>query len=227
MNTDKTQALEIVTEPDWQEKFSTARQYHSMVGISLAQGAAFMILCGAELHRLKRELGETRGRRGNTANVCSFSQLAQQNTGISERTVFNYLALYQGAKKRLPLLNVQELLNTPIGKLPELKRQQLLEAVKKITDGQTAQQLMWDWGITKTGGTGRQQGCDAGGNSTVSTGDLDLTGFDDFFVDVNQFCWEGDEVMAGTDSPKLFSLVTSLKVLTARLEKILAARKRK
>jgi hypothetical protein len=148
----KSQALEleVVTEPDWPEKFSTARQYQHMVKMSFAQGAAFMILCGAELARLKRELGETRGGdHSKSFNVETFADMAERHAGVSKSTAWRYEQMFQCAKKRIPLLNAEELLTTPLGMLPELKQQKLLEAVNKVTDGHTAQQLMWDWGIAR------------------------------------------------------------------------------
>lgn len=223
---EKLTPFEVVTEPDWKEKFGTARQYQHMVKMSFAQGAAFMILCGAELHRLKKELGETRGKHGKSNNVVTFSELANKYAGVTSMTAWRYEQMFQAAKKRVPLLNAEELLNTPLGLLPELKQQKLLEAVNKVTDGYTAQQLMWDWGIAKRCGTGREQGCKAGGNSTARNPiNIDTEAFNQFALNVNLFCDPADRTMPVIETPELSSLVNSLKILTRRLEEMIGNRK--
>lgn len=140
-------------EPEIAEQFTQARVYNQMARISAAQSVAFMILCGHELNRLHKALGFERGRPSadKSANGCrfKFGDLAERFAGVSERTARNYRAMADAAKKRIPQLNAEELLQTPLAELPELRQQELLQAVHKATDGQTAQQLMWDWGLAK------------------------------------------------------------------------------
>lgn len=159
--------VEIVGPPGVAEQFSQARLFHQMARLSAAQSVAFMILCGHELNRLHKELGFERGgaRRGaafQSANVCTlkFDELAEQFAGVSRRTAYNYRQMATEARKRIAELSVDELLNTPLNQLPQPRQETLLKAVHKATDGQTAQQLMFDWGLAKgaPGARGRKPG---------------------------------------------------------------------
>ncbi len=128
-----------------------------------------MILAGGELERLHRLHGVRSGRPDNSRNGAGikWGDLVKRECGVSEDTANRYRAMFAGAKKRVPMLNVPELLGTPLGQLPEPKRQQLLAAVHKATDGKTGQQLMWDWNLAK-----RPQGSEVrGGNTTKGGGD--------------------------------------------------------
>ncbi len=140
-------------EPTVAEKFAPVRQYDRAAKLSFAQGAAFMVLAGVELLRLKKELGVKRGgnRKDQSQNVLTLNwrEAVEQNCGFSYQTGLNYMAMAEAAKKRIPLLSTLPLLTTPLGELPELQQSQLLESTRKVTDGHTAQQLMWDWGIAK------------------------------------------------------------------------------
>lgn len=149
--------VEVVTESGMEavaQQFAQARTFHQMAKVAAAQSVAFMILCGHELNRLHKELGFERGgaRRGEafqSANVCTlkFEDMAEQFAGVSRRTAYNYRQMASEARKRIPLLNADELLSTPLALLPEPRQENLLKAVHKATDGKTAQQLMWDWGL--------------------------------------------------------------------------------
>jgi hypothetical protein len=127
-----------------------------MARLSMSQSVAFMILCGAEIHRLWRELGFSHGGKraratlqGANVGPLTIEVMAERYAGISRRSAFRYRAMAEAARKRIPQLDSELLLNTPLGQLPELRQRALLDAVHKVTDGETAQQLMWDWGIAK------------------------------------------------------------------------------
>ncbi|MBI4024821.1 MAG: hypothetical protein HY360_07545 [Verrucomicrobia bacterium] len=144
-------AAEIVVEPGITEQFAQARTYLQMAKLSFSQGAAFMILTGFELKRLYKLHGIRRGKPRNCRNVAiiKWEPLIKRELQISLDTALRYMQMADAAKKRLPNINADELLSTPLKDLPDLRRQTLIASVQKITDGETAQQLMWDWGIAK------------------------------------------------------------------------------
>lgn len=156
--------LAIIVEPELEQQFSTAKTYYEMSKVSMAQSVAFMVLLGFELKRIKKLIGETRGRPGDeiSSNVETYYGTVDRLLGISKTQAWRFEQMADGAKRRLPVLNAELLLTTPLGDLPELKRRELLNAVSKITDGKTAQQCMWDWGIAKlpqgSGATGGDRG---------------------------------------------------------------------
>lgn len=143
--------VQVVIEPGLEAKFATAKTYYTMSKLSMAQSVAFMILTGFELKRLRKEIGETRGgdHKTKSINVDTFASVVEKILGISKMTAWRFEQMADAAKKRLPALDAKTLMETPLGDLPELKQRALLNAVTKVTDGQTAQQCMWDWGIAK------------------------------------------------------------------------------
>jgi hypothetical protein len=170
MKNNDTAALvvEPTVEPTVSQDFAQAKTYLHMAKMSMAQSAAFMILAGAELERLHHAHAVKPGQpKKNSPNVGGilWGDLVKRELGIGEETARRYRLMFKAAKKRVPMLNAEELLSTPIGELPELRQQNLLAAVRKVTDGATAQQLMFDWNLAK-----RPQGSGAKGGDTGGTG---------------------------------------------------------
>lgn len=147
------------------EEFSQARTYLHAAKLAMAQSAAFMVLAGAELERLFKTTNRQQGRHLSRVKGENWDELCQRELGISESTAWRYREMFKAAKKRVPLLNAAQLLDTPLRDLPELKQAQLLEAVQKVTDGETPRQLMMEWGITK-----KPQGSGATGGKREGAG---------------------------------------------------------
>ena len=146
--------VEVVMETGMEavaQQFAKARTFFQAAKVAAAQSVAFMILCGHELNRLHKELGFERGR--PSAEKCAnggtikFEDLAERYAGLPPRTAYRWRELAREARKRIPLLDAEEMLSTPLAMLPEPRQENLLKAVQKATDGKTAQQLMWDWGL--------------------------------------------------------------------------------
>lgn len=168
----------IVVAPTQAEDFAKTRTFLQAAKASMAQGVAFMVLAGAELERLHKLYGIRPGRPAlnspnaggiNSANAGgSWAEVIKRELGIGEETARRYREMFKAARKRVPLLDADELLDTPMRDMPELKQKQLLAAVQKVTDGQTAQQLMWDWGMAK-----KPQGSAARGGVRTPKGDAE------------------------------------------------------
>ncbi len=144
--------VEIVAAPGASKEFDQARFFLKMAQVSMAKGAAFMVMTGIELQRLHKLHAIKPGKpSANSRNVSGIKwpELVKQEMGISDDTAANYMKMAEGAKKRLPGFDAEELLNTPLAQLPDTRREKLIKSVQKLTDGQTAQQLMSDWGIVK------------------------------------------------------------------------------
>ena len=154
-------ALEVVRPgalliQDNAREFDSARQFLEAAHLHTAAAAAFMVLLGVELKRLRVQFRPRRGgdrrlqyQSFNAETLISWEDRIQSELGISKTTAWRFEAMAEAAKKRIAELNADELLTTPICQLTEPRRAAILQAVHKVTDGQTAQQLMLDWGIAK------------------------------------------------------------------------------
>lgn len=143
--------VEVILEPTWAEDFTAARQYEEMAKLSANQAVAFMILAGFELTRLHKQHAIHRGGdQSRKRAALLWSDLVKEHMGISKDTAERRMSLAAECQKRLPKLNdLHLLLETPLKDLPELKRIQITDAVRGITDGASAHQLMLDWGIAR------------------------------------------------------------------------------
>lgn len=145
----------VLMEPGIGQQFSQCRRLLAAAKTSMAASAAFMILAGVELIRLHKLHGVRRGgdrkSADQTARACGlkWDKVVEQELGIGESTARKYMAMAEAARERMLDLNSERLLNTPISEMPEMEREELIARVQKCTDGQTAQQLMWEWGIAK------------------------------------------------------------------------------
>ena len=161
----------VLMEPGIGQQFSQARRLLAAAKTSMAVSAACMILAGVELLRLHKLHGVKRGGDRRSADQTrndsglKWPELVKRELGIGDDTARNYMAMAEAARKRVPELNSEWLLGTPLLDMPEMQREELLAKVQKVTDGQTARQLMWDWGIAKkphgsgaTGGAREKKG---------------------------------------------------------------------
>lgn len=149
--------VEILPEPTITEEFAQARIYLHTARAMASGAAALTILLGCELRRLHKKHGVRRGgdRRSDQTRINSglkWQDLVKQELGISDDSARNYMALAEAAKSRIPEFQpiAHALLDTPLGSLPEIKRNELLEKTKELLPPTyTAQQLMWDWGVQR------------------------------------------------------------------------------
>lgn len=150
--------------------FEVARKYRDAAKSGMLQAAGFMVLLGFELLRLKKNLGETRGRKKTRSDrVFNWGELVEAALGFTDDTAAKYMLMAQAAKARMKVLQDLEarLLTTPLHALPPADRKRVEDAVKKITDGNTARGFMEECGIAR-----RQKGTFSkqhkGGTSTKS-----------------------------------------------------------
>jgi hypothetical protein len=154
--------VEVVAAPGVTEDFAPARTY--LAGLrAMGQGAAVMaVMLGTELRRLHKLHGVRRGRPSiNSRNVSgiksrngssfTWPEIVKNELGISDDSARNYMELAEAAKKRLPDFGpiAEELLNTPLAQLPDIRRAELTEKTRHLLPNHSAQQLAWDWGISK------------------------------------------------------------------------------
>lgn len=151
-------AVEIVPAADnslaaQSPEFDPARQYLSAARLHGAATAAFLVLLGVEIKRLRAihqpKRGQPKKNSRNVSGILSWPELIKRELGISDDSARNYEAMAEAGKKHIAELNAEELLTMPLCQLPDVRREQIVKAVQKVTDGHTAQQLMFDWGIAK------------------------------------------------------------------------------
>lgn len=146
--------VEIVSAPTLSDEFGQARAYLSAIHCMAGGVAAMAAVLGCELLRLHKLFGIKRGAGAHKSrNTSGFTwpDLVKRELGISDDTARNYMALADQAKKNLPDFApvAQRLLETPLGQLPDVERAALIEKTRGILPSNSAQQLMWDWGIAK------------------------------------------------------------------------------
>lgn len=146
--------------------FAQAKQYWQSARVAAGQSAAFMVLMGGELERLFKIYGKAHGgtRKGSSFHDESlkWGEVVQKHIGCSEAQAWRAREMFKGAKGRVSLLNGQELLTTSISDLSPKRQEEILTAVKKVTDGKTSAEIMRDFGISK-----KEQGGAAKGGKTV------------------------------------------------------------
>ncbi len=140
--------------PTTHEEFSASRIY--LQGIEgMAKGAAALfVMLGFELKRLHKFFGIRAGRplESNSAAQCgikSWAELIKRELGISETWARQAMAAAEANRDILPATDVEELLNTPFGQLPELRRSQILEDIKSKIQAPSVRQLLLDLEIVK------------------------------------------------------------------------------
>lgn len=161
------QALSEAASPE----FDYARKLQTNVRLHLMAASGFMVLMGIELKRLKKNLGETRGRKTRNASGISWGDLVKQELGFTDDTATKYIAMAEGSKQRVSILQEleQKLLAAPLTDLTAQEQEQVFTAVKNITDGKTAKELMQEYGIARQdAGANLDKDRNKGGNSTRS-----------------------------------------------------------
>lgn len=145
--------------------FAHAKQYWQSARVAAGQSAAFMVLMGAELERLFKSHGKTHGgaRKGSSLQPESlkWEDIVKAHVGCSEAQAWRAREMFKASRKRVDLLNGQELLSTSIAEMPVAKQEAMLKAVSKVTDGKSAAELMREFGISK-----KEQGGAAKGGDT-------------------------------------------------------------
>lgn len=131
-------------------------RYHEMARLSMAQSCAFMILAGFELIALKKQAKHGEWEKlfpepgSKSARACVFQ--------MALRTAQKYMGLADAAKKHVSELKGLPIGDVPLWQLADAQRDIVLKAAHKSGDGQTYQQLAWDWNLAK-----RPQGSGARG----------------------------------------------------------------
>lgn len=152
--------------PALSDDFAKAKEYWLGAKLAAGQSAALMVLMGAELERLHKAHGVQRGgdRRGSNSQPVSlkWADLVKEHVGCSEMQAWRAREMFKASKKRVPLLNGEELLSTPIAKLPAKRQEELFHAVAKVTDGKSQAEFLRELGIAK-----KEQGSAAKGGKTM------------------------------------------------------------
>lgn len=161
----------VLVTDEHAEKFIHARQLQRQIKMHLVAGSGLMVLLGIELKRLKKNLGETRGRKNPSASGISWGDLVKRELGITDDTATKYMLMAEGSKKRIPIIQELEekLLTAPLASLTEKEQREITEAVQNLTDGKTAKEVMQELGIARQdAGANLDKDRNKGGNSTRS-----------------------------------------------------------
>jgi hypothetical protein len=157
------EVLPPVPEPD---PFRLINHYHSHARLSMAQSCAFMILAGFELVALKKSTKHGQWQtlfpvdsKNRNAAVFDFSIDSAQR----------YMGLAVGAKAHIQALRGVPIGDVPLSQLSADARDIVLRAAHKSGDGQTYQQLAWDWGLAKKHGSHSAKGGNNGGQAAPPT----------------------------------------------------------
>jgi hypothetical protein len=131
-----------------ENKFELVNRLHHQAGLCMAQSTAFMILAGFELLALRKlakhgtwEKNFPERGKVKSGNVSTFA--------FSYDTARYYMAAAERAKKHIKALHGIPIAEMTLGQLSTEQRAIVLKAVHKTCDGQTFQQLAWDWGFAK------------------------------------------------------------------------------
>jgi hypothetical protein len=145
------QGITIKGEP--MKAFDTARKHVANI-LELGRRAAHTsLLLGHELNRLKVEAGAKHGgdrkSSSQTANLIPWDELVEAQTGLSYDTCQRCMKLAEAAKKHIPLLTAEDVLNKPFSALPEQRQKQVIKTLEKAADGRSMSQMMLDFGAWK------------------------------------------------------------------------------
>ena len=145
------------------------------------QGKLFsQVMVGFELLALHKAFGISQGKRsdlvphhfphagGSDANsdsstADSWEELCKREAGIGDSTGYRYMDMAKTATprlKQLPGLKNFNPFKRSLSKLKPAMREELQSAVKKLTDGKSQGEFFDDLYKQKSGGTGREPGCD-------------------------------------------------------------------
>lgn len=130
------------------ELFATARKLHEQAKYFGTASVASMVMCGAELERIKAQLGETRGQFAEKkfqAETFTFEDLCLQHAGVSKATAYRYRLLAGAAAKKVK--GLEAIITAAPGEVKEADRERVFKAVAKATDGYSAADVFDDWGL--------------------------------------------------------------------------------
>lgn len=108
------------------------------------------ILLGAELNRLKKELGVQRGgdrAKPQNAALPPWKDIVEAQTGLSIDTCDRLMKLAEAGKKHIPVLTAADVVEKPFAALPEARQVEVKKAIAKVADAGTMHQLMLDFGV--------------------------------------------------------------------------------
>ena len=146
--------LQIVGDKPIQERVKVIREYHQAAYACVAQGAMYAILTGFELIAARAQIGHG-----------YWKSWVAQNCPFTYRTACNYMEAAQRKYPQIP--KVQHVSSFALGVAPHLlppaQREELIEAVRYATDGESVRQLYLDLGLIKPPPDYSRLGGDHGG----------------------------------------------------------------
>lgn len=132
--------LQIVGERSMPERISKIREYHESAQAALGQGAMYIILTGFELCAVRAAIEHGQ-----------WQSWVEKNCPFSYPTAMRYITVAERKYKDIP--NLSHVRDFALGISPHLlesgQRQELIEAVKNATDGETVRQMYLDLGMIK------------------------------------------------------------------------------
>lgn len=134
--------------------FRQARVYHEAARLHSALGCAAMVMAGAEILRLQKELkidgsggSNSAPRNLNLPDGKTWVELIEENTGMSKSTVYKYREMAMACAKKVK--DLSHLITAAPCDITDDQREQIAKAVHRVTDGHTATELFREWGIAK------------------------------------------------------------------------------
>lgn len=133
--------------------FAEARRLHEVSKLHSSLGCCAMVMAGAEILRLQKELkidgsGGANSHAGNLLpEGTTWVQLVEQHTGMSKSTVYRYRDMAIAAAKKVK--GLAALIDLPAAEITAAQREQIAKAVNKVIDGHTATELFREWGLAK------------------------------------------------------------------------------
>ncbi len=113
------------------------------------------VMLGFELMELRRKLPNESGKRSDLTSSqdgTRWDKALEDELNIARTTAYRFMDMAKSAAKALrssPELKDLDLINTPLSELPAPRQAALANAVKKITDGKTQLEFMWEIGTAK------------------------------------------------------------------------------
>jgi len=110
---------------------------HHEIGLSWGRGLWLSAFCGKALVELKKTLGH--------GEWLPYIEKNFAGRGLSERTVRNYLTIWEEARSRLPKSGkLAELPDKPLSEFTSVDQQALIAGLQKICKGETVRTLVGD-----------------------------------------------------------------------------------
>lgn len=146
---DTTHPPEIT--PELAENFCQIKRYHEQARAHATQAVGLMVLAGIELKRIHKLLEPSPGRPNKLCQrgTISWDDCLTHYVGITRRTAYRYMELASACGRRNEVLDSAELLEIPLADMPEARQAEIRDAVAKVTNGQTATQILMDFGLVK------------------------------------------------------------------------------